>query len=170
MDAGLDFAFDTNLETAARTLKFISSGHESLPFLLDIAPAMPPGTTTWKGGAPVFILVTLTNNTEQVLHFPFTKAGADYQFDLDGKGWGAIYRTTDQFWESEKERWASSAATTGDEITLKAHETYRKRIELSSLYRLDTPGEDSFQMQMNLPVQLGKGLVRSNTITITVSE
>jgi hypothetical protein len=155
----------------ARTLKFISLGHESPPFLLEIAPstnAVSPGNATWKSGAPVFLTVTMKNNTRQVLHFPFARPGADYQLNLDDGGWKN--RFDEEHLQLQRER-EGALADTQNEVTLKPQETYRKTMEVGSLLiPYSKPGKYTFEMQMKLPAELGKGLVRSNTITITVSE
>ena len=69
----------------------------------------------------------------------------------------------------KREREAASAVTQ-NEVTLKPQETYRKTIEIGSILTADRPGKYTIQMQMKLPEELGKGLVRSNTVTITVSK
>ena len=168
----LEIIGDKDYVTAiARTLKFISSGHESPPLLLKIAPstnATPPGTATWKAGAPVFLTVAITNNTRQVLHFPFAKPGADYQLNLDDGSWKS--RFDEEHLQLKRER-EGALADTQNEVTLKPQEMYRKTMEVGSLLMpCSKPGKYTVEMQMKLPAELGKGLVRSNTVTITVSE
>jgi len=160
-----------------RTLRFISPGHEIPPFLLEIAPSAsanePRTTETWRPDAPIFLTVTMTNNTQQVLRVPLATPGADYQLNLGtpyfgDNGWRSRY--DEERLQSQRER-EGALVEAQKEVVLKPHETDHRMIEVGSLLMPESrPGKYSIEMQMKLPAELGPGLVRSNTVTITVSE
>jgi hypothetical protein len=150
------------------TLKFITSTHQP-PFSSPSGNAKEAAGATWKPGAPVFVVVMMTNNTRQVFHFSFANLGADYQFSVNEKGWPT--RFGEEYLELKREPEGASGASQSED-TLNPNDTHRTTIEIGSILPLDRPGKYRVEMQMNLPAELGKGLVRSNTntITITVSE
>jgi len=53
-------------------------------------------------------------------------------------------------------------------VTINPHSVYQTKIEISSLYQLPWPGNFTIQGQIKLPVELGPGLVNSNTLRVTV--
>jgi TolB protein len=155
-----------------RTLKFMTSTREKPPFSLDVAPstnAKQLGTATWKADSPISITLTVKNNSRQILQFGFGDPAADYQFTIVDLPSHQREIETDDFQELQRERKGGSASTRNG-ITLKPQESYQKTVEISSLYQLDRPGNYTIQAQMALPEELGKGLVRSNTIKITVAK
>jgi hypothetical protein len=60
----------------------------------------------------------------------------------------------------------SKALKAGD---LKAHEACQDTMQVSSLYEVSPPGPYSMQVEPDLPWELGQGVVKSNTITATMT-
>lgn len=152
-----------------RSLKFLSPDSENAPFLMEITPvreASQTNATTWKAGSPVFITLIVKNNSDRVLHFPFGDPISDYSFHVSNVRWGRT-AVTGKYQELEREHKSASVAARR-EITLASHKSYRSKLEISSLYQLQNPGKYTIQAQMNMPAELGKGVVRSNTLTVTI--
>jgi hypothetical protein len=101
-----------------------------------------------------------------VLHFPFGDPISDYSFQVSHVRWGRT-AVTGKYQELEREHKSASAAARR-EITLGSHESYQSKLEISSLYQLQNPGKYTIQAQMNMPAELGKGVVHSNTLTVTI--
>jgi hypothetical protein len=55
-------------------------------------------------------------------------------------------------------------------FTLKPNETLEDEVIVDKLYDLTRPGKYFIQVIRQFPEQMGEGLVRSNTIEITVTE
>ena len=51
---------------------------------------------------------------------------------------------------------------------LKPQESLKDEISVSKLYEMSSPGEYSISVARQVPEQLGAGVVKSNTITVTV--
>jgi hypothetical protein len=109
----------------------------------------------------------MRNNTGEALHFSFGEPGADYQLSVNEEGRSMRFGD-ETFLKRGHER---GSDVDHAEVTLKPHETYRTKIDLSPIFQpMDKPRKYSVEMQMKLPPELGPGLVRSNTVTVTVSE
>ncbi|MBZ5509617.1 MAG: hypothetical protein LAN70_00455 [Acidobacteriia bacterium] len=140
-------------------------------FVLEIAlsqNAITPGGATWKAGAPVFFIITMKNNSEHVLHFALTNPAFNYRaIVLDSKG-NAVPETEVFRKMRESLRSPFGITTRNILVELKPHETCQDTIEISYLYDVVEPGEYTVQLERDLPPELGKGVVKSNTIAVTV--
>lgn len=151
-----------------RTIRFISSARHNSPFLLEISPqnAKKTGTATWKADAPVSVILTMKNTSRRVLHVALTNPATDYRTTL-------MHNTdrvpvTENLQQMKEEVKSGHASTRNVLITLKPQQTCQDAIEIRSLYQRLTPGEYSLQVERDLPPELGKGIVESNTIKVTV--
>jgi len=75
---------------------------------------------------------------------------------------------TENLQQMKEEVKSGHASTRNVLITLKPQQTCQDAIEIRSLYQRLTPGEYSLQVERDLPPELGKGIVESNTIKVTV--
>ena len=152
-----------------RTIRFISSARHNSPFLLEISPQnakKKTGTATWKADAPVSVILTMKNTSRRVLHVALTNPATDYRTTL-------MHNTdrvpvTENLQQMKEEVKSGHASTRNVLITLKPQQTCQDAIEIRSLYERLTPGEYSLQVERDLPPELGKGIVESNTIKVTV--
>jgi hypothetical protein len=147
-----------------RTIRFISSVRHNSPFLLEISPqnAKKTGTATWKADAPVSVILTMKNPSRRVLHVALTNPATDYRTTL-------MHNTdrvpvTENLQQMKEEVKSGHASTRNVLITLKPQQTCQDAIEIRSLYERLTPGEYSLQVERDLPPELAKGIVESNTL------
>jgi hypothetical protein len=75
---------------------------------------------------------------------------------------------TENLQETKEEVKSGYASTRNVLITLKPQETCQDAIEIRFLHERERPGEYSLQVEGDLPPELGKGIVESNTIKVTV--
>jgi hypothetical protein len=149
-----------------RNLKFLAPDSQNAPFLMEIAFENGGSSDrATKVGSPVVVTVTLKNNSGQVLHVPFSDPTTDYRFSVSHGRWG---RTAVTGKYQELERQHKTAPSAGEPLKLGPHAGYQTKLEISSLYQLQNPGNYTIQVQMKLPVELGAGLVNSNTLAVTV--
>ena len=153
-----------------RTLRFLSSTHENAPFLIKIAPenSIKPGTAMWKAGTPVSVVLTMKNTSQRVLHFALTDPLLDYRMTVLNVRWGERVTATENFRRIEKELKQGHTPTRKVWITLKPQETCQDTIEVSYFYDLERPGQYAVQIERDMPPELGKGIVESNTIRLTL--
>ena len=124
------------------------------------------GPATWKADAPVSVILTMKNTSRRVLHVALTNPATDYRTTL-------MHNTdrvpvTENLQQMKEEVKSGHASTRNVLITLKPQQTCQDAIEIRSLYQRLTPGEYSLQVERDLPPELGKGIVESNTIKVTV--
>ena len=140
-------------------------------FVLQISPtqnATQPGVTTWKSGTPGDIVLTMRNNSKHVLHFSLTNSAFNSRVKmLNSQGKPAP--ETDNF-QKLRERFKSGFFSTRTFlVVLKPHQTYQETIELSYLYSL-TAGEYTVQIERDMPSELGRGVVKSNIVKLTIAD
>jgi hypothetical protein len=149
--------------------------------------AQPPFTITIaltdggveKTGSPVAVSVTLTNHSGVTLSASQWDYADDYTVDVrDAQGNSGP--------ESEEVRKAraemdactnSGRAVCGKKILLhgvmgqfKPGESWQERLLIAKYYDMSRLGKYTIQLERKLPEELGKGTVKSNPITITVTE
>lgn len=142
-------------------------------FSLEIAPsqnAILPGVAVWKPGAPVFVIVTIKNNSRRVLHFALSNSAFDYRTEVRDTR-GMLVRETEYLRKLKEDLKNGLPMTTRNIlVTLKPQETCQDTIEVSSLYEVSPPGAYTVQVERDLPPELGKGVVKSNTIIATITQ
>ena len=141
-------------------------------FAVSIAPsqdAARPGLPVWNVGARVFVIVTMTNNSDRTLHLSISDPVYDYRMTVQDDATGLPVSETERY-RKMKESQQSHLQTTGFiVVTLKPHASCADTIELSQLYDLSRPGEYSIQVERDKPMELGKGGVQSNVINATIT-
>ena len=145
---------------------------EKSPFSVEILPsqnAIQAGIPMWKAGAPIFLIVKMTNHSQRVLHFAFTNPAFNYRVRvLDTSG--------QQVPETENLRKMREGLRNGLDagrnilIEVKPGGTCQDGIEVSFLYDVSKPGEYFVQVERDMPPELGKGVTTSNKIRATVTE
>ena len=149
------------------SVRFISSTHPNPPFLLNIAAARNGKSgATWKADAPFPLLLRMKNSSEKVLHVELAGPASSYRVM-------AIYkdepvRVTENLPEVKEELKDASPPTRSILKTLKPSETCQDAIEIRFFAERERPGEYSLQVEQDLPAEVGKGFVESNTLTVTV--
>lgn len=139
-------------------------------FAISIAPsqnATQPGTPLWNVGAPVFVIVTMTNNSNRTLHLSLINPAFDYRMTVQDAT-GQPVSETEQYRKMKESQESHFEAARFIVVTLKPNESCRDTIEVSYLYNLSLPGEYSIQVERDKPTELGKGGARSNVINVTI--
>jgi hypothetical protein len=131
--------------------------------------AILAGSGVRKAGSPIFLLVTLTNNSTKTVSVPSFDREY-YTIDVrDEHGKSAPEKD-----EARQAKEAMKAPNTrmirsGVTEELKPHETSRHTIDLSQYVDVSRPGKYTMQVTRQLPEELGPGMVKSNTITVIVT-
>lgn len=134
------------------------------PFTIAISPV----NATVKAGADVWIKVQLTNTSKQDLD---TSANIS---DLTGLDPNFVPQVRDSRGHLAPKRVYPHPELAGghpvlDRI-LRPGENLAEEQNVSRLYDMTRPGEYVIQVSRDVPKELGKGTVKSNTITITVTK
>jgi len=149
------------------SLHFISSAHTNPAFLFTIAPARKGESgATWKTDAAFPLLLTMKNSSEKVLHVVLADPTSDYRVVAMHKT--ERVRVTENLPEMSDYPKGATGPTRNILKTLRPDETCQDAIEISFWAERERTGEYSVQLERDLPPELGKGLVESNTITVTV--
>lgn len=140
-------------------------------FALQLGPsqdAIQPGEATWKAGAPVFVIVTMMNDSKRTVHCSLTHPGLDYGMDVRDASGNAVPPT--EHFRQMKEALKSGFRMTARNIlvTLEPHQTQQDTIEVSFLYDLSRPGEYSIEVGREFH-EVGKDPVRSNRLKLTIT-
>ncbi len=150
-----------------RSVHFISSAHTNPPFLLMITPAHTGKSgTTWQPEAPFPVLLTMKNSSEKLLHVLLADPASDYRVTAVHKT--EPVRVTENLPGVTEKPKDASPPTRNILKTLKPNETCQDAIEIRFWAERPATGGYSLQVERDLPPELGKGLVESNTITVSV--
>lgn len=118
----------------------------------------------------MFFIIRMKNNSEHVLHFALTNPAYNYRatvLDSEGKPVPA----TDNLRKLREQIRSPVIVTTRNVLVeLKPHETQQDGIEISYLYDLSKPGKYTVRLERDLPPEIGSGIVKSNTVRITLGE
>jgi hypothetical protein len=149
----------------ARSLRFITSTRRNPPFLLEISNAKPAGM--WKADAPLLLLVTMKNTSEQVLRFALGDPTVSYRATVTR--YGEPSRVTESSPEGTEKLKIASPCRRKNITTLKPNEACQDAIEIRFFSEVQTPGEYSLQVEQGLPSELGEGIAVSNTLRVKVA-
>jgi hypothetical protein len=144
------------------SLRFISVGHSNPPFLLTIAAAQV-GTATWKNDVAFPLLLTMKNASGKLIHVTLADPVRDYRVMAMHKT--ERVRVTEKLPGMEE---GSTAPARNVLKTLEPNDTCQDAIEIRFFADRAATGEYSVQVERDLPPELGKGLLESNTIMATV--
>lgn len=132
-----------------------------------------------KAGSPVAVSVTLTNHSGRTLSASLWDYPDDYTTDVtDAQG-----NPAPESEEVRKERAQMNACRkSGNRLCgkkfgghgvisqFKPGETWHETVLITKYYDMSSPGKYTIQLERKLPEELGKGTVKSNPITITMTE
>jgi hypothetical protein len=144
-----------------------ADNHKSL-FSLAIAPsrkAAQPGVAFWKAGDPVFMILTMNNDSKRVLHFALTHPHPHPAFDCRTEvrdAQGLLVPETEHPPKLRENLQSGFLTTRNGLVTPKPQETCQDLIVASYLYDVSRPGPYSVQLERDLPLELGQGVVKSN--------
>jgi hypothetical protein len=144
------------------------------PFILNIAPSQnaiqQPGVPIWKSGAPVFFILTMKNESDDVLHFNLTNSAFNYRTTVIDSQGRPVPETENFRKMKENDRPQFRHNIRNILVTLKPQETCQDTIEVSYLYDLSKPGKYMVRVERKLPPELGEGIVKSNIVKISIVE
>ena len=133
------------------------------PFSVVIAAQWP----SEKVGSDLTVIATITNSSTKRITIIDTDRFCDYTVDVRNEE-GDVPPT---------EKWRQKINCEGVEISgrriireLKPNESYSDALILKHWYEMNQPGKYQVQIGRKIPDQLGKGWVKSNTITLSVIE
>jgi hypothetical protein len=133
------------------------------PFSVVIAAEWP----SEKVGSDLTVIATITNTSTKTITIIDTQRFCDYTVDVRNDA-GDV---------PPPDKWRQKVNCEGVEISgrrifreLKPNESYSDPLILKQWYEMNHPGKYQVQIGRKIPDQLGKGWVKSNTITLTVTE
>jgi hypothetical protein len=166
--ASILFCFATMVTSA------LAQDEAKLMFAMSIAPsqnAIQPGEPVWKEGDPVFVIVTMKNNSsKRTLHFALTNPAFNYRTTVQDDTTGQTVPETEQYRKMKEAQKSPFLTTRNMLVTLKPHKSCQDTIEVSYLYDLSHPGKYSIQVERDMPTELGRGVVQSNVIKATITQ
>jgi hypothetical protein len=160
------------LTTIVLALPCVAQDSGTQTFAVQIAPsqnASSPGEATWKKKAPVYVIVTLTNNSAKTLHFTLTNAAFDYRISVKDKDGNPVAETPDHRNLKDSVK-SGSAQTRTTPVTLEPQQNKVDAFEVSYLYEMAKPGDYTVQIERDLPAELGAGKVQSNTLALKITK
>jgi hypothetical protein len=151
----------------------LAQDEAKLMFAISIAPsqnATQPGKPVWNVGASVFVIVTMTNNSNRTLHLSLIDPAFDNRMTVQDDTTGQPVSETEQYRkikEAQKSHFQGARLVV---VILKPHESCHDTIDVSYLYDLSHSGEYSIQVERDKPTELGSGGVQSNVIRAKITQ
>ncbi len=143
------------------------------PFAITISPLHDGDSSSdiIKAGEPLALTVTLVNNSHKSVSIRNMDFDLYYTIDVRDE-YGNTAPETEEAREMREaaaspnhHRWISGANG-----ILKPRQTWKHTLPVSHSWDMSRPGKYTIQVERQLPKELGKGSVKSNTITVTVTE
>ena len=120
-----------------------------------------------KVGSDLTVIATITNTSTKRITIIDTRRFCDYTVDVRNEA-GDV---------PPMNKWRKETNCEGVEVSgrrilrdLKPNESYSDPLILKQWYEMNQPGKYQVQIGRKIPDQLGKGWVKSNMITMTVTE
>jgi hypothetical protein len=120
-----------------------------------------------KVGSDLTVMATITNTSTERITLIDTRRFCDYTVDVRDDA-GDVPPTA---------KWRQKTNCEGAEVSgrrivrdLKPNESYSDPLILKQWYEMNRPGMYEVQIGRKIPDQLGKGWVKSNMISVTVTE
>jgi hypothetical protein len=139
-----------------------------------VAESVPPFSLTIttphpevKAGSGVRVDLTLTNNSDRVAEFQFTGSLCDYAAVEVRDSAGNLVPDTEVKSKSDCAHQEITGAN--GMYRLKPNESKRDTIAVSMFSDMSKPGEYSVQVMWKAPKEFDSVVVKSNTITVTVT-
>ena len=132
------------------------------PFALFLHAQEP----TIKSNSEVNVVVTLENISSREIGILKSTPEFDYSVDVRDEA-GKIVPDTD-YGRKLKTPGTVEISASAIIVPLKPNEVIEDRLCVSKLYEMHTPGKYLIKMSRTIPEDIGKGVVNSNSITVTV--
>jgi hypothetical protein len=133
--------------------------HASSPFSLLLISEQ----ATFVVGSPIMVELTTTNNSGKPLRLGKTNPGTEYQIEVHDEQGQPIAQTP-----LYKELQHPGYVLRSTSIVLKPHESSKETFDVARFFELNIPGQYSIQVQRPISRPLGTGVVKSNTVMVTV--
>ncbi len=133
---------------------------------LSIAISTPQSAL--KAGSEVRIEVTLTNTSNRRVLIQERNPATDYEIDVRDQRGTAVPET--DLGRKLKEPPVIPMNSRNFEMYLRPNESAKENIALSDLYDMSHPGQYTIQVSRAVSNKPKDGVVKSNTITVTVTE
>ena len=122
---------------------------------------------TVRIGSEVRVKTKLTNTTKHTLNFYDTNRDCDYPVDVrDDRG----NRAPETAYKRQLRCNGRLTDARNILITLKPKQSTEDELVLTRLYDLNRPGNYLVQVWRQIPKEVGKGPIRSNTVTLTMTD
>jgi hypothetical protein len=133
------------------------------PFSLTISSPQ----TSFKSGSRVWVKLIMTNTSKRAITLEDANPACDYQLDVRDANGNAVPDT-----EFKTKLNCTSPRLTGRDIiySLKPHESRQDEIVLNSMSQMTQPGTYFVQLARKIPRDLGKGVVKSNVVSVEVTD
>jgi len=136
---------------------------QSAPFSLSITPAQ----ASVKSGSPVELEVITTNLSPQPITLSKSNPGMEYDFDVRDSGKKAAPMSP------QLKRMRDPAHPHGVfrlfGKVLQPQESLRETVTISEYYDMSKPGTYTIRLQREIPEQVGKGVVKSNAVSVKIT-
>jgi hypothetical protein len=132
----------------------------NVPLSMTITAARPEV----KSGAEVLVNVTLTNDSNRVVTLEFRSPLCDYSVEVRDSAGNLVPDT-----QLAKSLDCASASGRDIIVSLHPHEFFKDGIPVNAVRDISQAGEYSVQVMWKTPKEFDSGLVRSNTVKITVA-
>ena len=112
------------------------------------------------------MLLTIKNSSEKILHVVLADPTSDYRVVAMHKT--ELIEVTENLPELREDPKRTTGPTRNSVKALEPEETCEDAIEIRFRAENERTGEYGVQIERDLPPEFGKGIVESNTITVTV--
>jgi hypothetical protein len=128
-----------------------------------------------KLGTDIQVKAILKNNTEQDIQVSELRTAGDshieYKVNVERDDHTALAKKYAEKLRRHEVSWDILVDATGSVlfVTIQPGKTHEDSVDISNRYEFDKPGKYSIQLERELPESLGGGVIKSNTITVTVT-
>jgi hypothetical protein len=141
----------------------VVSGNTSRLFSLTIRPVHDVATA----GSQIRLQVVLTNTSDHDIGILKSAPESDYIVDVrDSRG--NVAPDTD-FGRKQKDPATVKVSVATPMYSLKPGESLRDEIQIERLYKISSLGRYNIQVSRIVPEEMGSGVVKSNTVNVTVT-
>jgi len=126
-----------------------------------------------KLGDEIPIKILLKNNTDQSIRLSKTRTSGDgsfeYKVDVGREDHAVVAKKYVEKLRRKEVQPDIPPVGSVQFFTIQPGETDKDGVNISNRYEFDKPGKYSVQIERALPESLGGGVIKSNTITVTVT-
>ena len=126
-----------------------------------------------KLGADIQVKATLKNNTDQDIQVSELRMEGDsrleYKVNVERDDHTAVAKKYAEKLRRHEVSRDPLATGSVQFVPIQPGKTHEGGVNISNRYEFDKPGKYSIQLERELPESLGGGVIKSNTITVTVT-